>query len=108
MENKILEIKNYFLNKITACDFKLITLEKGHNNWLRFIVEVDDLYMFDFSIEPKLELYCQHNGSFMQIEIPNDRLNNLIKFIDNSENELRKQQITELENKLNELKYQIN
>ena len=108
MEKQITEVKNYFLNKITACDFKIITLEKGYDNWLRFIVEVDDLYMFEFSIEPKLELYCQHNGSFMQIEIPNDRLNNLIKFIDNSENELRKQQITELENKLNELKCQIN
>ena len=89
MENKILEIKNYFLNKITACDFKIITLEKGHNNWLRFIVEVDDLYMFDFSIEPKLELYCQH-GSFMQIEVPDDRILNLIKFIDNTQIELKK------------------
>ncbi len=107
MENKILEIKNYFLNKITACDFKIITLEKGHNNWLRFIVQVDDLYMFVFSIEPKLELYCQHSGSFMQIEIPDDRLNNLIKFIDNYENELRKQKISELESKLSELKSQI-
>ena len=108
MENKILEVQNYFLNKITACDFKLITLEKGHNNWLRFIVEIDDLYMFEFSIEPKLELYCSHSYSFIKIEIPNDRLNNLIKFIDNYENELRKQQISELENKLSELKLQIN
>ena len=107
MENKILEVQNYFLNKITACDFKIITLEKGPNNWLRFIVEVDDLYMFDFSIEPKLELYCQHN-SFMDIEVPDDRLNNLIKFIDNSENELRKQKISELESKLSELKSQNN
>lgn len=108
MEKQILEVQNYFLNKITACDFKIITLEKGHKNWLRFIVQVDDLYMFEFSIEPKLELYCQHNGSFMQIEIPTDRLNNLIKFIDNSENELRKQKISELESKLSELKSQIN
>ena len=108
MENKILEVQNYFLNKITACDFKILTFEKGHNNWIRFTVEVDDLYMFDFSIEPKLELYCQHAGSFMQIEIPNDRLNNLIKFIDNYENELRKQKISELEIKLSELKSQIN
>ena len=108
MENKILEVQNYFLNKITACDFKIITLEKGHNNWLRFFVKVDDLYMFEFSIEPKLELYCSHPNSFMQIEIPTDRLNNLIKFIDNSENELRKQKISELESKLSELKSKIN
>lgn len=108
MEYKILEVKNYFLNKITACDFKIITLRYGGNGWHNFIVEIDDLYQFDFSINKNSELYCKHNGSFMQIEIPNDRLNNLIKFIDNYENELRKQKISELESKLSELKSQIN
>ena len=104
MEKQIAELKNYFLNKITACDFKIITLEKGHNNWLRFIVEVDDLYMFEFSIESKLELYCRHNGSFMQIEIPNDRLNNLIKFIEDNEIEAKNKRIAELEKQLEILK----
>ena len=104
MKKQITEVKNYFLNKITACDFKIITLEKGHNNWLRLIIEVDDLYMFDFSIEPILELYCQHNGSFMQIEIPNDRLNNLIKFIEDNEIEAKKRKIAELEKQLEILK----
>ena len=108
MEKQILEVQNYFLNKITACDFKCVEFKENENGWYYFTVEIDNLFQFNFSIHPKLELYCNHNYSFMQIEIPKDRLNNLIKFIDNSENELKKQKITELENKLNELKSQIN
>ena len=104
MEKQILEVKNYFLNKITACDFKIITLRDGGNGWHNFIVEIDNLYQFDFSINKKLELYCQHNGSFMQIEIPNDRLNNLIKFIEDNENEAKKRKIAELEKQLEILK----
>lgn len=108
MENKILEVKNYFLNKITACDFKCVEFKENLNGWYYFTVEIDNLFQFHFSIQPKLELSCNLNGSFMQIEIPNDRLTNLIKFIDNSKNELRKQKISELESKLSELKSQTN
>ena len=107
MENKILEVQNYFLNKITACDFKLIEIQKNNDDWHNFKVKIDEIFQFEFSIETKLNLFCFHYG-FMKIEIPNDRLNNLIKFIDNSENELRKQKISELESKLSELKSQIN
>ena len=104
MEKQILEVQNYFLNKITACDFKIITLRDVGNGWHNFIVEIDDFYQFDFSINKKSELYCQHNRSFMQIEIPNDRLNNLIKFIEDNENEAKKRKIAELEKQLEILK----
>ena len=104
MEKQITEVKNYFLNKITACDFKIITLRDGGNGWHNFIVEIDGLYQFDFSINKKSELYCQHNGSFMQIEIPNDRLNNLIKFIEANEIEAKNKKIAELEKQLEILK----
>ena len=107
MEKQILEVKNYFLNKITACDFQLIKIKKNNGNWHNFKVKIDEIFQFDFSIETKLELFCFHSG-FMQFEIPNDRLNNLIKFISNYKIEIKKQEIIELENKLNELKSQIN
>ena len=104
MEKQITEVKNYFLNKITSCDFKIITLRNRGNGWHNFIVEIDDLYQFDFSINKNSELYCQHSGSFMQIEIPNDRLNNLIKFIEDNEIEAKKRKIAELEKQLEILK----
>ena len=31
MKKQISEVKNYFLNQITACDFKIITLRNGGN-----------------------------------------------------------------------------
>ena len=104
MEKQISEVKNYFLNKITACNFKLITLRNGGNGWHNFIVEIDDLYQFDFSINKKSELSCTHSRSFMQIEIPNDRLNNLIKFIEDNEIEAKNKRIDELEKQLEILK----
>lgn len=107
MENKILEVQNYFLNKITACDFKLIKIQKNNGDWHNFKVKIDEIFQFNFSIETKLKLFCFHYG-FMQIEIPNDRLTNLIKFISNYKIEIKKQEIIELENKLNDLKSQIN
>lgn len=107
MENKILEVQNYFLNKITACDFKLIKLNKNSHDWHNFEVKIDEIFQFYFSIETELKLFCFHYG-FMQIEIPRDRLNNLIKFISNYKIEIKKQEILELENKLSKLKSQIN
>ena len=40
----------------------------------------------------------------MQIEIPNDRLNNLIKFIEDNEIEAKNKRIAELEKELEILK----
>ena len=56
MENKILEVQNYFLNKITACDFKCVEFKENLNGWFYFTVEIDNLFKFNFSILPKLEL----------------------------------------------------
>ena len=74
MKKQILEVQNYFINKITACDFDTVEIKDTNDGWVYFQTVVDEK-RFDFSILPNNELYCQHE-SFIKIEIPNDRLQN--------------------------------
>ena len=48
MKNKIAEVQNYFLNKITACEFELIDIDFLSSKWVRLNVKIDG---FDFSLE---------------------------------------------------------
>jgi len=99
MKNKILEVQNFFINKITACEFtvKEITFSNG---WARLQIDVDD-YDFSLSIYLISEIIVVHeSGSFMNLEIPNDRLSNILQLIKNKEQEAKNQQIERLKAEL--------
>ena len=100
MKKQILELQNYFLNRITACEFDKIELEIT-NNWTRFRAVIDECH-FNFSIDIEDKLYCAHD-SFMRLNIPTDRLSNLINFIESQKENQRLDKIEKLKLELAEL-----
>lgn len=101
MKNKIAEVQNYFLNKITACEFELIDIDFLSSKWVRLNVKIDG-FDFSFAIEPVSKLYCAFNSDF-KIEIPADRLENLLKFTKDKSNQARIEKIEKLKLQLIQL-----
>ncbi|GEN74118.1 hypothetical protein [Chryseobacterium lathyri] len=101
MKNRILEVQNYFINKITACEFTVKEIIAG-SDWTRIKVDVEG-YSFNLSINPALTLICVHDDSFMVLEIPNDRLSNILQLIKSKEQEAKKQKIEKLKAELEKL-----
>lgn len=101
MKTTIAEIQNYFLDKITACDFVITKLNFSNNGWVDFETLIDALE-FQFSIHPQSELYCSHQG-FMRIQVPDDRLSNLLALIDSKKEAFRIEQIEKKKAELAEL-----
>jgi hypothetical protein len=79
MKNKIKEVQDYFINRITACDFDYFELSYEHNGWFHVKTIIDDLNI-NFGINIENEYYCSHDGD-LKVEVPNDRLLNLISLI---------------------------
>jgi hypothetical protein len=79
MKNKIKEVQDYFINKITACDFDSFELSHEHNGWFHVKTIIDN-FDINFGINIENEYYCSHDGDF-KVEVPNDRLLNLISLI---------------------------
>ena len=101
MKNKILEVQNYFLNKITACQFDKHKITDRGDGWFSFDVEIDEC-IFHFSINPKTENATNAWGT-LDFKIPNHRLKNLISFIKSVEVELKAEKIEKLQKQLSEL-----
>ena len=110
MKKQILEVQNYFINKITACDFDTVEIKDTRDGWFNFIVKIDG-YLFDFSIPSEIKIITHHR-SFMDIKIPNDRLQNLINFIEAHKEKMKAEKIEKLKAELAELepkqKFNIN
>lgn len=102
IKTKVAEIQNYFINKITACDFKLISIEEK-SYAIVFVVEIEG-YKFRFGISERFKksIFVFYEGD-ISLKVPNDRLNNLLKFIENHKEEIKKEEIERLKQKLKEL-----
>lgn len=97
MKKQIEEVQNYFLNKITACEFELLEIT-GDKYWADLKVKVDGEYIFKIAINPDLDFtYC---SGFMGINIPFNRTKNLIEYIEKQQHLLKQQRIAELEREL--------
>ena len=101
MKEKILEVQNYFINKITACEFDLEKIKKASNDWWNFTVKIDG-YAFEFSVKLKHDLFCFFSG-FIEVKVPRDRLQNLIKLIETHKEEAKAEKIQKLKAELAEL-----
>lgn len=101
MKKKIEEVQNYFVNKITACQFDSYEIKESATGWFEFKTESDDIKL-NFSVHPLLNLYCPHHGDF-KINVPNDRLLNLIDLIQKEQAKLRNEKIEKLQSELAEL-----
>lgn len=100
MEKQIEEVKKYFIDRITACKFDEYSLKKNEN-WTHLDVIING-YSFSFGVEAKLSLYCFFAG-FMKLEVPNDRLKNLITMINNEAEKIKSERIEKLKKELNQL-----
>lgn len=101
MKNTILEVQKYFINKITACEFDLEKLEIISDQRVDFHIIIDG-FKFNFCINPKMQYFCFFGG-FMNINISNDRLNNLLDLIESKRQDAKLQKIESLKAELEEL-----
>ena len=110
MKNKILEVQNYFINKITACEFDSHEFKDTNDGWFSFTVKIDSL-LFVFGVNPIREIYCFFSGP-IEIKVPNSRLKNLIELIESNEEKMKAEKIEKLKAELAELepkqKFNIN
>ena len=110
MKKQILEVQNYFINKITACEFDSYEIKYSNDGWFNVSAEIDG-YLFYFSIHSEFKI-ISHHRSFMDLEIPNTRLSNLLKFIEAHKEKMKAEKIEKLKAELAELepkqKFNIN
>ena len=110
MKNKILEVQNYFINKITACEFDSYEIKYTIDGWFALTVKIDS-FQFNFALHHK-KCSCTDTFGFMDIKIPNDRLQNLINFIEAHKEKMKAEKIEKLKAELAELepkqKFNIN
>lgn len=105
MKNKILEVQNYFLNKITNCEFDSYEIKDPNDGWFTLTVKIDG-FQFKFFINPKKEI-CTNAFWLMDIEIPNDRIKNLIELINSTAEKVKAEKIEKLKAELAELESQV-
>lgn len=105
MKNKIKEIEDYFINKITACEFDSVEISTQESGWCHFETKIYDMKI-NFSIEPEKHYYCSHCGD-IKIKVPEDRLLKLIELIKSKNEELRIEKIEKLKAELAELEKNI-
>lgn len=101
MKKQISQIQNYLLNRITSCNFDSVTVSESVNGWTSFNVKIDGLSI-SFSVKPGIGSYCSHESDF-KVEVPKDRLQNLIEFIDREQTRLKNERIEKLTTELKHL-----
>ena len=101
MKKQIAEVQKYFIDKITACEFDGYEIKQSNNGWFDLNVTIDG-FDFNFSVKPKSEI-CTSTFGFMELEIPNDRLKNLIQFVTDYEAKIKAEKIEKLKAELEEL-----
>lgn len=101
MKKQIAEVQNYFIDKITACEFDGYEIKDIRDGWSNFIVKIDG-FEFNFSINPKKDI-CTNAFGFMDIKISNDRIKNLIELINSTAEKMKAEKIEKLKAELAEL-----
>lgn len=102
MKKQILEVQDYFTNKITACDFTIEKISTKYTGWTEFEILVDGEFPFNFSVFPNPRMFCFHGG-FVKAIVPDDRLENLINLIDKRSEEIKREKINALKEELSKL-----
>ena len=106
MKKQIEEIQNYFVNKITACDFDNLEFIPFQHNSIEIKLQVDGYcFQFIFNTEYKT-IYQSIFDNFMKIEIPNNRLLNIIDLINERESQIKDEKIEKLKSELDKLENQ--
>ena len=105
MKNKIKEIQDYFINKITACEFNSVEILHCSNGWVHVKTIIDGLNI-NFGIHIEKEYYCSHDSD-LRVDVPNDRLSNIIELIKSKNEEIRIGKIEKLKAELAELEKNI-
>jgi len=77
MEETIINVQNYFIEKIVAEDFKSVSEEKD-TGWTKHNIIVDEKYTFNLSYLSDKELVCFHGG-FILIDQNDVRLVSALK-----------------------------
>lgn len=101
MKKQITEVQNYFTNKITACEFDSYEIKDTNDGWFTLNVKIDG-FDFNFSVKPKSEICTDALGS-ITVEIPNDRLKNLIELINSTAEKMKAEKIEKLKAELAQL-----
>lgn len=101
MKKQILEVQNYFVNKIIECQFDSYKFGDLGREWINIKVIIDG-YLFDFSINPKYKLITHHR-SFMDLKVPKTRLNNIFDFVEKEKARIKAERIEKLKSELAEL-----
>ncbi|QNS40146.1 hypothetical protein H0S70_06955 [Chryseobacterium manosquense] len=105
MKKQIAEVQKYFIDKITACQFNVTEIKDTNDGWFTLNVEIDG-FTFNFSVKPKSQL-CTDTFGFMDIKIPNDRLQNLINLIEAHKEKIKSEKIEKLKSELSELEKEL-
>lgn len=106
MKNKILEVQNYFINKITACEFEIKEFksnESHYGNSYSLKILIDQEFVFDLWINSSLNHFSCYMDSFIKISIPDDRLLNLITLVESKLEDIKTQKIESLKLELEKL-----
>ena len=101
MKKQIAEVQKCFIDKITACQFNVTEIKDSNDGWFTLNIEIDG-FRFIFSVEPEKTL-CTKAFGFMDIEIPNDRLQNLIQLINSTAEKIKAEKIEKLKAELAKL-----
>lgn len=104
MKKQITEVQNYFIDKITNCEFDSYEIKDTLDGWFSLTVKIDG-FEFDFAVHPKKGLRTDTFG-FMTVKIPNSRLKNLIELINSIEVKIKAAKIEKLKAELAELEPQ--
>lgn len=101
MKKQIAEVQKYFTDKITACQFNVTEIKDTNDGWFTLNVEIDG-FNFSFSIDQKREI-CTNAYGLMDIEIPNDRLKNIIELVNSTAEKIKAEKIEKLKAELAKL-----
>ena len=101
MKKQIEELQNYFINKITACDFELVEIECAHSNWADMRIKVDGEYIFNVCLNSFIDMIVCYG--FMEVQIPFSRTKNLIEYVNAKKETARQQHIEKLQQQIKEL-----
>lgn len=103
MKKQIEEVQNYFLNKITACDFTLISIEETHDGWIWLYVEIEG-FKFKFALHPDLKLHTwMRLDCFMNMPSLKGRTSNLFAYIKDHKERIRQTEIEKAKARIKEL-----
>ena len=103
MKKQIEEVQNYFINKITACNFELLQIKESLTGWCDLEIMIDGEYCFCLMILVVSEVELISCSGTMRLNIPKNRTKNLLEFIKQSVDKMKSDKIAELQQQIKQL-----